>query len=149
MRAICFQDAAAGGSGRDQVSAAHAQNKELKIGFIGVLSGPSAAWGTSNVRSMEALAGMNNKAGGVKIGDDTYDIKIVSFDEQTDPKLAIQGVNALAEQGIHYIVGPNTDASAAAITPVVQRNNMLDFIIHLPEDPVRETQHQQYHGHGG
>ena len=35
--------------------AAHAANKELKIGFVGVTSGPAAAWGTSNVRSMQTL----------------------------------------------------------------------------------------------
>ena len=35
---------------------AQAANKELKIGFVGVTSGPAAAWGTSNVRSMQTLA---------------------------------------------------------------------------------------------
>ncbi len=30
--------------------------KELKIGFVGVTSGPAAAWGTSNVRSMQTRA---------------------------------------------------------------------------------------------
>ena len=34
---------------------AFAANKELKIGFVGVTSGPAAAWGTSNVRSMQTL----------------------------------------------------------------------------------------------
>jgi len=33
-------------------------NETLKIGFVGVTSGPSAAWGTSNVRSMKTLADM-------------------------------------------------------------------------------------------
>ena len=28
----------------------------LKIGFVGVTSGPAAAWGTSNVRSMQTRA---------------------------------------------------------------------------------------------
>ena len=35
---------------------ADAANKVLKIGFVGVTSGPAAAWGTSNVRSMQTLA---------------------------------------------------------------------------------------------
>jgi branched-chain amino acid transport system substrate-binding protein len=34
------------------VAVADASAKELKIGFVGVTSGPAAAWGTSNVRSM-------------------------------------------------------------------------------------------------
>ena len=60
-------------------ASAQAANTELKIGFVGVTSGPAAAWGTSNVRSMQTLAAQWNEAGGVKIGDRTYDIKIVTF----------------------------------------------------------------------
>ena len=52
------------------VLTAEAQNKELKIGFVGVTSGPAAAWGTSNVRSMQTRAAWLNETGGVKIGDD-------------------------------------------------------------------------------
>ena len=48
---------------------ADAANKILKIGFVGVTSGPAAAWGTSNVRSMQTLADWWNFEGGVKIGD--------------------------------------------------------------------------------
>ncbi|TIX47835.1 MAG: branched-chain amino acid ABC transporter substrate-binding protein, partial [Mesorhizobium sp.] len=51
----------------------HAANKELKIGFVGVTSGAAAAWGTSNVRSMQTRAAWINETGGVKIGDETYD----------------------------------------------------------------------------
>ena len=32
-----------------------AADAKLKIGFVGVTSGPAAAWGTSNVRSMQTL----------------------------------------------------------------------------------------------
>ena len=38
-------------------------NDTLKIGFVGVTSGPAAAWGTSNVRSMETLAAWMNETG--------------------------------------------------------------------------------------
>ena len=42
---------------------ADAANKVLKIGFVGVTSGPAAAWGTSNVRSMQTLADWWNSNG--------------------------------------------------------------------------------------
>ena len=71
------------------LGAAWAENADkLKIGFVGVTSGPAAAWGTSNVRSMETLAAMINEEGGVKIGETTYDVEIVTFD---DEKLAPVG----------------------------------------------------------
>ena len=40
---------------------AYAENPVLKIGFVGVTSGPAAAWGTSNQRSMETRAAWINE----------------------------------------------------------------------------------------
>ena len=108
-------------------------NDALKIGFVGVTSGPAAAWGTSNVRSMQTLAEMWNAAGGVKIGDKTYDIDIVTFDDQKDPKLAIQGMEKMASEGIHYVVGPNVDDGAAAVRPVAEKNNIMYFPYAFPK----------------
>ena len=39
-----------------QATTAIAENTVLKIGFVGVTSGPAAAWGISNHGSMEARA---------------------------------------------------------------------------------------------
>ncbi|HEY6982961.1 ABC transporter substrate-binding protein [Reyranella sp.] len=114
-------------------NAALAANPKLKIGFVGVTSGPAAAWGTSNVRSMQTLADMWNGAGGVKIGDKTYDIEVVTFDDQKDPKLSIQGMEKMAQQGIHYVVGPNVDDGAAAVRPVAEKNNIIYFPYAFPK----------------
>ncbi|MEY3447107.1 MAG: hypothetical protein RIR45_1862, partial [Pseudomonadota bacterium] len=46
--------------------AVYAANPVLKIGFVGVTSGPAASWGISNQRSMEARAAWINETGGVK-----------------------------------------------------------------------------------
>jgi len=113
--------------------AADAANKELKIGFVGVTSGPAAAWGTSNVRSMQTRAAWINETGGVKIGDTTYDIKIVTFDDQKDPKRAIAGMEKMAQEGIHYVVGPNVDDGAAAVRPVAEANGIIYFPYAFPK----------------
>ena len=110
-----------------------AANQELKIGFVGVTSGPAAAWGTSNVRSMQTRAAWLNETGGVKIGDQTYDIKIVTFDDQKDPKRAIAGMEKMAEEGIHYVVGPNVDDGAAAVRPVAESKGIMYFPYAFPK----------------
>ena len=102
-----------------------AANPTLKIGFVGVTSGPAAAWGISNQRSMETRAAWLNEMGGVKIGGTTYDIEIVSFDDQKDPKRAIAGMEKMAQEGIHYVVGPNVDDGAAAVRPVAEQNGIM------------------------
>ena len=110
-----------------------AVNPVLDIGFVGVTSGPAASWGISNQRSMEAGASLINDAGGVKIGDTTYDINIVSFDDQKDPKRAIAGMEKMAQQGIQYVVGPNVDDGAAAVRPVAEQQNIMYFPYAFPK----------------
>ncbi|MER8787473.1 ABC transporter substrate-binding protein [Mesorhizobium sp. M0983] len=114
--------------------AVHAANKELKIGFVGVTSGAAAAWGTSNVRSMQTRAAWINETGGVKIGDETYDVKIVTFDDQKDPKRAIAGMEKMAQEGIHYVVGPNVDDGAAAVRPVAESKGIIYFPYAFPKE---------------
>ncbi|MCB2053806.1 MAG: ABC transporter substrate-binding protein [Geminicoccaceae bacterium] len=116
------------------VPSARAQNESLKIGFVGVTSGPAAAWGISNVRSMEALAAMLNEEGGVRIGDKTYDVEIVTFDDQKDPKRAIAGMEKMAQEGIHYVVGPNVDDGAAAVRPVAEQNGIIYIPYAFPKE---------------
>lgn len=115
------------------IPSAQAGNKELKIGFVGVTSGPAAAWGTSNVRSMQTRAAWLNEKGGVKIGDDTYNINIVTFDDQKDPKRAIAGMEKMAQEGINYVVGPNVDDGAAAVRPVAESNGIIYFPYAFPK----------------
>ena len=112
---------------------AFAQTKELKIGFVGVTSGPAAAWGTSNVRSMQTRADWLNEQGGVKIGNDTYKITVVTFDDQKDPRRAIAGMEKMAQEGIRYVVGPNVDDGAAAVRPVAESKGIIYFPYAFPK----------------
>ncbi len=105
----------------------------LKIGFVGVTSGPAAAWGASNVRSMQVRADWLNETGGVTIGGKKYKLQIVTFDDQKDPKRAIAGMEKMAQQGIHYVVGPNVDDGAAAVRPVAEKNGIVYFPYAFPK----------------
>jgi branched-chain amino acid transport system substrate-binding protein len=115
------------------IDGASAANKTLKIGFVGVTSGPAAAWGISNVRSMQTRAAWINELGGIEIGGTTYDVEIVNFDDQKDPKRAIAGMEKMAQEGIHYVVGPNVDDGAAAVRPVAEQNDIMYFPYAFPK----------------
>jgi len=114
-------------------AAVFAGNPVLKIGFVGVTSGPAASWGISNQRSMETRAAWINETGGYTIGATTYDIEIVSFDDQKDPKRAIAGMEKMVQQGIHYVVGPNVDDGAAAVRPVAEAKGVMYFPYAFPK----------------
>ena len=110
--------------------AAMAQDNVLKVGVLGVMSGPAASWGLVNKYSAEATAQMYNEQGGVEIGGDKYTIEIISVDDKNDPKLAVSGAERLTQQeGIHYIIGPNVDTTAASIVPVVEKRRSTSLCL--------------------
>lgn len=133
-RTLVLASAVAAAVASMHTGAAWADNPVLKIGFVGVTSGPAAAWGISNQRSMETRAAWLNETGGYEIGGTTYDIEIVSFDDQKDPKRAIAGMEKMAQEGIHYVVGPNVDDGAAAVRPVAEEKGIMYFPYAFPKE---------------
>jgi branched-chain amino acid transport system substrate-binding protein len=100
---------------------AAAQERILKIGVLGVMSGPAASWGLVNKYCAETTAQMYNEKGGVEIGGEKYKIQIVSIDDKNDPKLAVSGAERLIRQeGIRYIIGPNVDTTVASVVPLLE-----------------------------
>ncbi len=102
-----------------------AQAETLRVGFVGTLSGPNAAWGASNARSMQTSAAIYNDAGGISIGGKKYSIEVVVFDDAYDPKLAVAGFEKMAQRKITYVIGPNDDAQAIAVRPIAEKNKIL------------------------
>ncbi len=74
---------------------------------------------------MEVRATWLNELGGADIGGTIYDIEIVPLDDQKDPKRAIAGMEKMAQEGIHYVVGPNVDDGAAAVRPVAEQQGIM------------------------
>lgn len=110
------------------VVTAQAQDKVLKIGVLGVMSGPAASWGLVNKYCAEVTAAMYNEQGGVDIGGTKYKIRIVSIDDKNDPKLAVSGAERLTgEDGIHYIIGPNIDTTATSVVPVIEAKGAMNI----------------------
>jgi branched-chain amino acid transport system substrate-binding protein len=104
-----------------------ASQSVLKIGVLGVMSGPAASWGLVNKYSAEATAQLINEKGGVEIGGEKYRIEIVSIDDKNDPKITVSGAERLTSEGIRYIIGPNVDTTAASIQPVVEAKNAVSI----------------------
>lgn len=113
---------------------AQAANDVLRIGFVGVTSGPKAAWGISNVRCLQTRAKWLNSEGGIKIGGKTYDIDIVTWDTQDNTTRAKEGMEKMVQEGIRYVVGPNTDPTAAAVRPVAERDGVMYFPYAFPKE---------------
>lgn len=100
----------------------------LKIGSLGVMSGPYAGWGGVMCQTAQTRAAMWNDGGGVKIGDKDYKIEIVCVDDRGDPKGAQTGAERLVgPEGVKYILGPNTDSTAESAKAVMEANKTINF----------------------
>src|SRR2546428_782554 len=107
---------------------AHAQQKVLKIGVLGVMSGPAASWGLVNRYCTEATAQLINEQGGWEIGGEKYRIEGISIDDRNDPKVSVAGAERLAyQEGIKYIIGPDVDTTAAAVVPVIEKAGAINI----------------------
>jgi len=101
--------------------------KTLKMGFLGPLSGPAAPWGTSHELGAKWAVEDINAAGGIKVGDDTYKIELISYDDKYTGSVAAEGATMLVAEGIHYVIGPiGTDQ---AVIPIFDENKCFNITI--------------------
>jgi len=81
--------------------------KTLKIGVADPLSGGAAPWGIGFERGAKWAAGDINDAGGIKVGDDTYMIQLVSCDTKyVGSEAALCATKFVYDEGMHYAIGP-------------------------------------------
>ena len=117
----------------------------LKIGFVGVTSGPKAAWGISNVRCMQTRAKWVNDEGGIKIGDTTYNIEIVTWDTQDNTTRAREGMekNGAAGHSLCHRSKHRPDCRSGAPSGRKRRRDVL-FLMPFPKEFIFPAGFQRY-----
>ena len=63
-----------------------------------------------------------NENGGVKVGDKSYQLKVVYYDDESTPARTAQLLERLIQQdGIQYMLGPYSSATTKAAAPVTEK----------------------------
>ena len=95
--------------------AGHAQKSgEVKIGINESLSGNFAAIGAPTTSAIRMAAKEINDKGGFKIGDTTYTLKIIEYDNKSNTAGAVAGMNSLIEDnGVKFVFGPTVSPLAS------------------------------------
>ena len=89
------------------VAAPAMAQETLKIGAIGSLSGGGTAWGLAIKRGAEIAVDEVNAAGGLKVGDKTFKVELVMYDDQYTGQGGKTAAERLVYQDkVKYIVGP-------------------------------------------
>ena len=69
------------------------------------LTGAAASYGTSVKQGAEIAIKEINGAGGVKVGDKTYQFKLEFADDEASEDKAPQAYNSLMDKGINAVLG--------------------------------------------
>jgi branched-chain amino acid transport system substrate-binding protein len=98
---------------------------ELKLGMIGVLSGPAAQWGIALRGAVEFVAAEATKAATIKIAGDPCRAAVVAIDSKYTAEGAAAAANNMAAQGVKFILGPIGSPEMTGLKPIAVRNSML------------------------
>lgn len=113
-----------------------AQECEVKLGVIAILSGPAVNWG----QSLRAAVAMNarevNDAGGLSVGGKKCKVTPVVLDSKYSGEGAAAAANELASQGVKFVIGPIGSPEVTGAKPVAVRNNMVMMANSYAKDAI-------------
>lgn len=114
----------------------------LRLGVIGPLTGSGAAWGLGMDGGVKIAANEVNARGGLKVGDQTYKLEVVSYDDQYKAAEAVTAVNRLmGPDNVRFIFGPIGSASLLAIKPLTEREGVQLFTGAWAADVLKDSEY--------
>jgi branched-chain amino acid transport system substrate-binding protein len=122
----------------------HAQ-EELKIGGIGPLSGGGTAWGLAVNRGVLLAVGEVNAAGGLKVGDKTYKLRLIMLDDTysaTGGRTAADRLISLEK--VKYIIGPVGSPSVLGALSATDPSKTLLFSDGFAINILKNDSHAAY-----
>lgn len=103
--------------------------EELSIGVLSALTGGGISWGMAVLGGVELAAEEINEAGGLKVGDKAYKLKIIAYDDKYAGPSAAQAAQRLVSQdGVKIIFGPFGSVPVLATADIVESEGILSFI---------------------
>lgn len=97
--------------------------KEVLIGLTAPMSGGGAQYGADCQRGIEMALNDINKDGGIKIGDDSYVVKLSTLDDKAEPEQGVSNATRLAtDDGAKIIFCP----VATVIFPLLDINEIQE-----------------------
>jgi branched-chain amino acid transport system substrate-binding protein len=99
-----------------------ASKKEIKLGCAISFTGSKSRSGKLYRDAYDMAVEQVNKKGGIKIGNDTYQLKIVYYDDKSDPTESSKLVEKLiAEDKVNFLLGPYSSGITIPDSLVAQR----------------------------
>lgn len=109
--------------------AGSAQAEDILIGELHPLTGPASFYGIPESRGIQLAVEEINASGGVKIGDQTQKLRLMTEDDHSNPTSAVAALKKLMSSDVRYIIGPLGSGVAPALFPIVDRDDGVTQII--------------------
>ncbi len=102
-------------------TAAFAEEATFKIGGIGPVTGPAAAYGSGVMNGAQIAVDEINEAGGVN----GFQLEFNPQDDEHDPEKSVNAYNTLKDWGATMILGSVTSAPCVAVEAEAANDNMF------------------------
>ncbi|MCZ6448186.1 MAG: amino acid ABC transporter substrate-binding protein [Alphaproteobacteria bacterium] len=94
----------------------------IVLGAAVSLTGKYATAGNHTKKGYDLAVARINEFGGVKVGGDTYKVKIIYYDDESTPARGAQLAERLIKQDkVKYLLGPYSSGLTKAIAPVTEK----------------------------
>lgn len=115
-----------------------------KVGVITSLSGSEAYGGNVTRRGYELWSETVNKKGGIKVGDKSYQVKLIFADDQSDPNAGADAAQRMiTSENVDFILGPYTSGVTMAVAPILEKYK-VPMITGSAESPMIWRQKFKY-----
>lgn len=116
----------------------------FKVGVITSLSGPEVYGGNVTRRGYDLWAETVNAKGGIKIGDKSYQVKLVYADDQSEPNAGADAAQRMiTSEKVDFILGPYTSGVTMAVAPILEKYK-IPMITGSAESPMIWKQKFKY-----
>lgn len=111
---------------------AAAEAKTVRVGALVPLTGDLALWGAPAKYGADVWAERINKAGGLKVGGESYSVEVVSFDGAYVAEKTLQGARSFVDQDVKFTMIIGGD-DWSALQDFSNRNKMLTSTLYVSD----------------
>ncbi|MCB1425407.1 MAG: ABC transporter substrate-binding protein [Zhengella sp.] len=117
--------------------AALAAEKTLDIGVSDALTGGAAVYGLPQANAVNMAAEEINAKGGIKVGEDTYKLNVIAYDDKANPTEATNAVRKLIDRdGVKFILGFCCSGATGAVASFIANEDAVMLVGNAAERSI-------------
>ncbi len=114
-----------------------AAQRELVIGVTDALTGPGAVFGLPQANSVQMAAREINAAGGIRVGTTTYNLRVIQYDDKTNPTEGTNAVRRLLDRdNVKFLLGFCCSGATSAVASFIRREDAVMLVGNAAERAI-------------